>query len=70
VAVVDVSAGKTVSSLDGLVPADRFSWWLLPVLPPAEAGLASATLFLDAGGHLVRFDPATGQPRQLLPKPR
>jgi len=69
-AVVDVSRGLVSPGPDGLVPADRYSWWLSPVLPPAEAGLASATLFLDAGGHLVRFDPATGQPRQLLPKPR
>jgi hypothetical protein len=65
-AVVDVSAEKVVSSFDGLVPADRFSWWFSPALPPAEAGSPASKLFLDASGALVRLDPATGKPEFLL----
>jgi hypothetical protein len=64
--VVDVASAKIVSSADGLVPADRFSWWFSPVVPPDEAGLPAATLFLDAGGRLVRLDPATGAQTVLI----
>ncbi len=64
-AVVDMSAEMVISSLEGLVPADRFSWWSAP-LPPAEAGSAASTLFLDANGRLVRLDPATGAQTVLL----
>jgi hypothetical protein len=69
-AFVDVSTGLVSPGPDGLVPADRFSWWLSPVLPPVEAGLASSTFFFDAGGHLVRLDAATGERKQILPKAR
>ena len=37
---VDVATGAVSPGPDGLVPADRFTWWFSPVLPPAEAGLA------------------------------
>jgi hypothetical protein len=65
-AIVDVSSEKVVSSFDGLVPADRFSWWFSPVLPPAEAGSPASKLFLDASGALVRLDPASGKQEILL----
>ncbi len=65
-AVVDAASGKVVSHYEGLVPADRFSWWFTPVLPPAEAGLPSSFLFLDAEHRLVRLDPATGAQTVLL----
>jgi hypothetical protein len=65
-AVVDVSAGKIVSSFDGLVPADRFSWWFSPTLPPAEAESPASFLFLDADSRLVRLDPSTGTQTVLL----
>ncbi|HSB63305.1 MAG TPA: hypothetical protein VLJ18_04020 [Thermoanaerobaculia bacterium] len=70
-AFVDVAAG-TVSPvavspvLDGLVPADRFTWWFSPLLPPAEAGSPASRLFLDASGALVRFDPTTMKQEVLL----
>jgi hypothetical protein len=63
---VDMASGTIVPSTNGLVPAGRFSWWFSPALPPAEAGLASSTLFLDANGRLVRLDPATGAQTVLL----
>jgi hypothetical protein len=66
VAVVDLTEGKVDSHLSGLVPADRFSWWFSPVLPPAEAGLPASKLFLDASGALVRLDPATMKQEILL----
>ncbi|MEO8054411.1 MAG: hypothetical protein ABI768_04620 [Acidobacteriota bacterium] len=65
-AVVDAASGKVVSHYDGLVPADRFSWWFTPVLPPAEAGSPSSSLFVDADSRLVRLDPATGAQTVLL----
>lgn len=58
--VVDVGSSRVVSFFDGLVPADRFSWWLSPLLPPGEAGSPSASLFLDADGRFVRLDAGTG----------
>jgi hypothetical protein len=65
-AVVDISAGRVVSSVDGLIPADRFGWWFSPVMPPAETGSPASHLFLDADGALVRLDPATGAQTVLL----
>lgn len=65
-AFVDVATGAVSSGPDGLVPADRFSWWFSPVVSPGEAGLPSSTLFLDADGRLVRLDPATGAQTVLL----
>lgn len=64
--ILDATSGKNVSSADGLVPADRFSWWFSPVLPPAESGSPASKLFLDASGALVRLDPATGKQEVLL----
>lgn len=69
-AIVNADSGTVSPAIDGLVPADRLSWWVSPVLPPAEAGLASTTLFLDAEGRLVRLDAATGERKQILPKAR
>lgn len=69
-AFVDMPTGAVSLGPDGLVPADRFGWWVTPLLPPAKAGSPSSSLFLDAGGRLVRLDPATGERRQILPKPR
>ena len=63
---MDVATGAVSSGPDGLVPADRFSWWFLPVLSPGEAGLPSATLFLNAEGALVRLDSATMKKEILL----
>jgi hypothetical protein len=67
---VDVTTGAVSPVSAGLVPADRFSWWLSPVLPPAEAGPAATTLFLDADGRLVRLDAATGERNPILPRAR
>lgn len=69
-AFVDVSTGLVSPGPDGLVPADRFSWWVSPVLPPVDSGLPSPTLFLDSEGRLIRLDAATGERKQILPKPR
>jgi hypothetical protein len=44
---------------------NRGLWWTA-VLPPAEAGLPSSLLFLDADNRLVRLDPATGASTVLL----
>jgi hypothetical protein len=68
IAFVDVATGAVSPGPDGLVPSDRFSWWFAQVLPPAEAGLPSSTLFLDAEQRLVRLDPATGARTVLLGK--
>jgi hypothetical protein len=65
-ALVDVVAGAVSPVADGLFPANRFSWWFSPVLPPAEAGSPASKLFLDASGALVRLDPATGKQEVLL----
>ena len=66
-AVVDVATGAVSALGNTLVPANRMSWWLDPVLPPAEAGAPWATLlFLDADGRLVRLDPASGARTVLL----
>ncbi len=65
-AFVDVATGAVSAGPEGLVPSDRLSWWFSPVLPPAEAGLPSSTLFLDAEQRLVRLDPATGARTVLL----
>ena len=65
-AFVDVATGAVSPAADGLVPADRFSWWFSPVLPPAEAGSPASRLFLDASGALVRLDPATVKQEVLL----
>jgi hypothetical protein len=65
-ALVDVATGAVTPGPAGLVPADRFSWWLSPTLPPAEAGSPSSSLFIDADGRLVRLDPATGVQTVLL----
>ncbi len=65
-AVVDLTEGRIDSNLDGLVPADRFSWWFSPVLTPAEEGSPGSKLFLDASGALVRLDPATMKQEVLL----
>ncbi|MGA7990061.1 MAG: hypothetical protein WCC53_01385 [Thermoanaerobaculia bacterium] len=67
-AFVDAATGVVASGPDGLVPANRFGWWFNAVLPPAEAGSPSSTLFLDAEGRLVRFDLATGTQTVLLGK--
>lgn len=67
-AVVDAATGAVSDGPAGLVPADRFSWWLSPVLPPAEPGSPASLLFLDADGRLVRLDPATGARTVLLGK--
>jgi hypothetical protein len=63
---VDVATGATSPGPDGLFPLDRLSWWFSPTLPPAEAGLPSSRLFLDADSRLVRLDPATNTPTVLL----
>ncbi len=63
---VDTGTGAVSAGPDGLVPADRFSSWFSPVLQPAEAGLPSSCLFLDAERRLVRIDPATGAQTVLL----
>ncbi len=68
VALVDAATGTVSPGPDGLVPADRFGWWLSPVLPPADAGSPASLLFLDASGRLVRLDPATGAQTVLLGK--
>ena len=65
-AFVDVVTGVVSRGPDGLVPADRFTWWFTPVLPPAESGSLASKLFLDASGALVRLDPATGKQEVLL----
>ena len=65
-AVVDVTEGKVVSHFSGLVPADRFGWWISPAMPPAEEGSPASKVFLDASGALVRLDPATGKQEILL----
>jgi hypothetical protein len=65
-AVVDISAGRVVSSVDGLIPADRFGWWFSPEMPPAETGSPASHLFLDADGALVRLDPASLKQEILL----
>ena len=65
-AYVDVVTGMVSPGPDGLVPADRSSWWSSPVLPPAEAGSPASKLFLDSSGSLVRLDPATGKQEILL----
>jgi hypothetical protein len=64
--LVDIASGTIVPSADGLVPANGFSWWYPPILPPGEAASPSATLFLDAEQRLVRLDPATGAQTVLL----
>ncbi|MFI5119748.1 MAG: hypothetical protein ACHQM4_05010 [Thermoanaerobaculia bacterium] len=63
---VDVATGAVSYGPDGLDPVDRFSQWFSPVLPPAEAGLPSSKLFLDASGALVRLDPETMKQEVLL----
>jgi hypothetical protein len=65
-ALVDVVTGVVSYGPDGLEPADRFSRWFSPVLPPAEAGSPASKLFLDASGALVRLDPASGKQEILL----
>jgi len=65
-AFVDVATGAVSSGSDGLVPADRFSWWFSPTLPQAEAGSPASFLFLDADSRLVRLDPSTGAQTVLL----
>ncbi|MDL2716186.1 MAG: hypothetical protein PT977_00400 [Acidobacteriota bacterium] len=65
-AFVDVATGAVSSGPDGLVPADQFSWWFSPTLPPAESGSPASGLFLDASSRLVRLDPATGAQTVLL----
>jgi hypothetical protein len=65
-AFADVVTGAVSSGPDGLVPADRFSWWSSPVLPPAEDGSPASKLFLDASSALVHLDPATGKQEVLL----
>jgi len=65
-AFVDVAAGAVSPGPDGLVPADRFSWWFSPVLSPADAGSPASKLFLDGDGALVRVDPASGRQEILL----
>lgn len=67
-AIVDVATGAVSPGPDGLVPANRFTWWSDPVMPPAEAGSPASLLFLDASGRLVRLDPATGAKTVLLGK--
>jgi ABC-type transport system involved in multi-copper enzyme maturation permease subunit/catechol 2,3-dioxygenase-like lactoylglutathione lyase family enzyme len=64
--IVDVATGVVTLGPDGLIPADRFSWWFSPVLPPGEAGLPYAALFLDGSDRLVRLDPTTGAQTVLL----
>jgi hypothetical protein len=59
-AIVDATTGAIFPGPDGLVLADRLSWWISPILPPAEAGSPASRLFLTASGALVRLDPATG----------
>jgi hypothetical protein len=65
-AFVELATGAVSPGPDGLVPADRFAWWFSATLPPAEAGLSGASLFLDASSRLVRLDPATGAETVLL----
>lgn len=65
-AFVDVATGAVSPGPDGLVPADRFSWWFSQVLSAGEAGFPASKLFLDASGALVRLDPATGKQEVLL----
>ena len=65
-ASVDVATGAVSPGPEDLVPADRFAWWLSPVLPPAEAGSPASRLFLDASGAVVRLDPTTGNQEVLL----
>lgn len=65
-AFVDVATGAVSGGPEGLVPVDRFSWWISPILPPAEAGSPASQLFLTASGALVRLDPATGAQTVLL----
>jgi hypothetical protein len=66
IAIVDVATGAVSPGPDGLVPADRYAWWFTQILPPAGAGSPASALFLDAGGRLVRLDPATGERKVLL----
>ena len=65
-ALVDVVTGVVSYGPDGLDPADRFSRWFSPVLPPPEAGSPASKLFLDTSGALVRLDPATMKQEVLL----
>jgi hypothetical protein len=65
-AFVDVATGAVSPGPEGLTHADRFGWWFSPQMPPAEAGSPASKLFLDAGGALVRLDPATGKQEVLL----
>jgi hypothetical protein len=67
-AIVDAVTGAVSPGPDGLVPADRYGWWVTDVLPPPEAGSPASSLFLDADGRLVRLDPATGAQTVLLGK--
>jgi hypothetical protein len=64
--IVEAASGRIISSADGLVPLDLFSWWRSPVLEPAEAGLPASTLFRDAAFRLIRLDPTTGAETVLL----
>lgn len=63
---VDASTGIVSALGDALVPANRLSWWIDPVLSPAEAGAPWTSLFLDASGRLLRLDSATGAQTVLL----
>jgi len=67
---IDTTSDQVVSRTPGLIPVARLAWWFSPTLPPAtERGPLRTKYFLDEKGALVFFDAASGERRQILPKP-
>jgi hypothetical protein len=64
--IVDLSERRVVQRLPGLRPAIGF--WNVSSAVPAGAGLASAHLFRDFEGRVVRIDFATGE-RKIVAGP-
>jgi hypothetical protein len=67
---IDTTSDLVVSQTPRLLPLSPFAWFFSPTLPPAtEFGPPRTKYFLDEEGALVFFDTATGERRQILPKP-